>query len=85
MINLLITGSSGFLGKNLVNKFKKDKSFKNFAPSSKVCDCSSLRNLKKYIISNKINTIVHCAGFIGGINFSRIYPDKYFQEITNDY
>ena len=37
-----------------------------------------VRNLKKYIISNKINTIVHCAGFIGGINFSRIYPDKVF-------
>ena len=78
MNNLLITGGSGFLGKNLVKSFTNEKKYKIYYPSSKECDCTKIQSLKKFIKNKKINIIVHCAGFIGGINFSRLYPDKVF-------
>ena len=62
----LITGSSGMLGRSLVEKFKKKK-FNYLAPSSKELNLLDKQKIKKYLNKNKPNYIIHLAGYVGGI------------------
>lgn len=60
---ILITGSSGLLGKSLIKK----SNYKIFKPSRKKLNLFNLNNIKKYIKKNKINFVIHCAAKVGGI------------------
>lgn len=56
--NILLTGGSGTLGKKIVEK----KFFKKiYYPSKKNLNILNSINLEKFIISKKINLIIHCA------------------------
>ena len=65
-LKFLITGSSGMLGRSLVEKFKKKK-FNYLAPSSKELNLLDKQQIKKYLKKNKPNYIIHLAGYVGGI------------------
>lgn len=62
--NILITGSGGFIGKNL-NKFFNDK-YNLLTPRSYELDCVDEKEVKKYFKKNKIDFILHCAS-VGGV------------------
>jgi len=57
--SVLLLGSNGFIGKNLVNSLKDvyDLSF----PNSKVLDLLDTDAVAQYIKSHKFDTIIHCA------------------------
>ncbi len=61
-MNIFITGSNGFVGSHLKeylnNKFLK---YKLFTPSSKELDLSNENTVDNFIISNKIDIIIHLA------------------------
>ena len=61
--NILITGSGGFVGKNL-KRFFEDK-YKLLTPRSYELDCTDANSIKKYFENNSINFIIHCAS-VGG-------------------
>ena len=63
MKRILITGSSGMLGKNLVSKLN----YKIFVPNKKKLNLFNFKETKKYIKKNKINFVIHCAAKVGGI------------------
>ena len=65
-LKCLITGSSGMLGRSLVEKFKKKK-FNYLAPSSKELNLLDKKKIEKYLKKNKPNYIIHLAGYVGGI------------------
>lgn len=65
-LKFLITGSSGMLGRSLVEKFKKKK-FNYLAPSSKELNLLDKKKIEKYLKKNKPNYIIHLAGYVGGI------------------
>ena len=62
--NILITGSGGFVGKNLKNYFK-DK-YNIFSPRSFELNCISEDKVRQYFSNNKIDFIIHCAS-VGGV------------------
>ena len=60
---ILITGSSGMLGKSLV----KTLNYKIFTPNRKKLNLLNFNKTKQYIKKNKINFVIHCAAKVGGI------------------
>ena len=74
---ILITGSSGFLGEEIVNNLSKNNkilaldkdqsiSFKNNLPNIEtiLCDIRNKEELEKIFMSNSIDILIHCAAEI---------------------
>ena len=59
-MKVLITGSSGALGKSLRKVFKNA-----FCPSHKELDVTSPKSVNKAILSYKPNTLIHAAALVG--------------------
>ncbi len=61
-MNIFITGSSGFVGTHLKEYLSKNyKNYKLFIPSSGELDLSNEVVVDDYILSNKIDVIIHLA------------------------
>jgi len=58
-MNILLTGGTGFIGKNLYQGLKDE--YKIFAPSHKELDIINSTDVRKFIIKNKINVVIHTA------------------------
>jgi GDP-L-fucose synthase len=66
-MNIFITGSSGFVGSHLREYLQKNyTSYKLFTPSSKELDLADEKSVDAYILSNKIDVIIHLANRGGG-------------------
>jgi len=90
-MNILITGSSGFLGSHLV-KLIEDKiseqesyevsptpeTYKLFAPNSKKLNCLNYQELQYYCYYNDIDAIIHLAAECGGIGINQRKPADFF-------
>lgn len=66
MINILITGGSGFIGRNL--KEYLSGRYSVFAPTHNELDLFDPDKVRNYIVKNKVNIIIHCANIGGGRN-----------------
>ena len=69
----LLTGGNGFLGSHIKN-ICLQQNFKTYSPNSSILNLLDIDQLEKSITSKKINHIIHCAGFVGGIQFYRENP-----------
>lgn len=66
-MNIFITGSNGFVGSHLKEYFKKNYAqYILFTPSSRELDLSNELAVDEYILSNKIDIIIHLANRGGG-------------------
>jgi GDP-L-fucose synthase len=93
MDNLLITGSNGFIGRNLTEYFKTQ--YKIFTPHHNNWNLLNEKKLLSYVIKKRIDYIIHCANLGGernaefenvlGINlrmfFNIIKAKKYVKKI----
>jgi GDP-L-fucose synthase len=59
-MSILITGSTGFVGRNLKELFAKNK-YPILTPSKKELDLTKSDEVEKYFKNNHVETIVHCA------------------------
>lgn len=73
MGNLLITGASGFFGKHLVRQ-AADRP--HLAPSSSELNLLRFEGMAEWLAQNRIDTIVHAAGFVGGIGLNKDHPGR---------
>jgi len=60
---LLITGSSGFIGKNIVQSLRQN--FTLLTPSHNELDLLSQFEVHQFFLKNDIDTVIHCANFGG--------------------
>jgi len=66
-MNIFITGSNGFIGLHLKEYLKNHYNDYNlYTPSSKELDLHNERKVDEYILSNKIDIIIHLANCGGG-------------------
>ena len=85
MKNILITGSTGFLGTHLVN-FLKKKNVKLKLLNSRNCDLRNFENLKK-LKKIKYDIIIHLAAWTQAGDFCLKFPGKQWlinQEINTN-
>ena len=64
--NILLLGSSGFVGCRVKNIFEK-KNIDIFSPKKIELNLANYSQIKRYLIKNKISHIINCAGKVGGI------------------
>ena len=68
MNKIFITGGSGMVGKNLINYINREDKYIVLAPTRSELDLLDLNAVTNYLKKNRPNIIIHCAGFVGGIN-----------------
>lgn len=66
MNKVIVTGSSGFVGKYLVELLKRDKKVRVFPLDLKQADITKCSEVKKYLEKIKPDQVYHLAGFASG-------------------
>jgi GDP-L-fucose synthase len=78
-MKILLTGSSGMVGRNLL-EHPSISNFQILTPSSSELDLRDFINLEKYLNKNKPELIIHAAGKVGGIQANILNPVNFFLE-----
>ena len=72
-MNILVTGSNGFIGSNVIKLLSDNINYKLFKGNRNTIDLYSSDDIERYIDKNKIDIVIHCA--IDGGN--RLEQDTY--------
>lgn len=79
-MKIFITGGSGMVGKNLINFLKTNTNHTLLSPSSSQLDILDFNSIKKYIQKEEPDVIIHCAGYVGGIQANIKHPYTFLQK-----
>ena len=71
-MKILVTGGSGFIGRNIIKFLGKD--YDLYTPTRSQLDLSDEEEVKKYLQNKFFDVVIHCA-IIGG---RRTRPDTSF-------
>lgn len=74
---VLITGGRGFLGRILERRFRAEGA-QVLALGREECDLRNGEAVERMFASNRPDIVIHAAGFLGGVHFSRLYPAEVF-------
>ena len=90
MGKVLITGSSGFLGSNMLPFIDKECILQYLTREPKTKDfqteCVNLRDSEEVwqlFARNKIDTVIHLASVVNGVGYNRAYPTNVLHSILN--
>jgi len=75
---ILVTGASGFVGKNLVEELSRQGFTKILTPSSYDLNLTNEEHIKTYFKENKPEVVLHIAGLVGGIAANKARPADFF-------
>lgn len=71
---ILVLGSNGFLGKNLIHELKElEIDFQKLSGKNEL-DLYRLEEFQNYLNESKIEIIINCSAFVGGIEYGYKYP-----------
>ena len=79
-MKVLLTGGTGFLGKNLQRYFQNDKHYDVVALSSEMYDLRFGEACRRAIEDHAPNVIIHAAGSVGGILANQQNPGKFMYD-----
>lgn len=77
---ILITGSTGMVGKNLVEKLRWHKNFRLVTPTRTELNLFNLSDIKNYFSKNWPDLIIHLAAKVGGIQANIDHPSEFLLE-----
>ena len=75
-MKILITGSTGLVGKNLINHKNACKHI-ILSPDSKDLNLLNKSDIESWLSKNEIEAIIHCAGLVGGIQANINNPSAF--------
>ena len=75
--SLLITGSTGMVGRNITEYFERKSNYQLFTPKHTELDLLDYSSVLSYVGSIKPDMVVHCAGTVGGIQANIANPVKF--------
>lgn len=81
MHRILITGSNGMVGRNIV-EFPRANEYILLTPTSKELNLLDRASVDNYIAEHNPDIIIHCAGIVGGIQANMAHPVKFLVENT---
>jgi GDP-L-fucose synthase len=80
-LKILITGGTGFVGKNLTEALCRTYGEDNIIPLSRQdCDLTTGYGFAKTMENHKPSIVVHAAGFVGGISYNAENPGFMLKE-----
>lgn len=79
MKKVLLTGSRGMVGKNILEN-NKSKNYFFLKPSRDELDLLNAQKINSYIKKNRPDIIIHAAGIVGGIEANIRYPVKFLHD-----
>lgn len=74
MLNVLLTGGRGFIGKNFIEKY--GSKYNIFAPTSEEVDLTKIRAVSEYFDGKHFDVVVHAAGKSDGYTGSVVEADN---------
>ena len=74
---ILITGGSGMVGKNFLEEYNN---LKIFNPTKNELNLFDKKKISNFLKKNKIHTVLHLAGKVGGIQDNINFPIEYLTE-----
>lgn len=74
---IFITGGKGFLGQHLLGRFTEEGA-EVFILGRDQCDLRDKPSVDRAFAKLQPDIVVHAAGFLGGVHFSRLYPAEVF-------
>jgi len=78
MKKVLLTGATGFVGKNIVKKLEAN--YNLIAIGTKQCDLRNQKDCENLISDIKPNIVIHAAGTVGGIGANKDNPAIFMYE-----
>jgi len=81
MNKILITGSNGMVGRNII-EFPKSKNYILLTPSSEELNLLDRVSVDVFLEEHKPDIIIHCAGIVGGIQANMSEPVKFLVDNT---
>lgn len=79
MMKILLTGSNGMVGRNIL-EHKDISKYEFLTPSSKELNLLNLSGVESYIQENKPDFVIHTAGRVGGIQANMAHPVDFLVE-----
>jgi GDP-L-fucose synthase len=81
MTKILITGSKGMVGRNIVES-EKAKNYILLTPSSSELNLLDRLSVDNYLRANNPDIVIHCAGLVGGIQANMAHPVAFLVDNT---
>lgn len=78
-MKIYITSKNGLVGRNLLDH-KKSSNYEIISTSHSELDLTSYTDVEDFLITNKPDLIIHCAGLVGGIQANIKAPYDFFTE-----
>lgn len=81
MMKILITGARGMVGRNIA-EYSDMQHYELLTPSSSELNLLDRQAVDVYMLKNKPDMVIHCAGIVGGIQANIANPVKFLVENT---
>lgn len=75
-VRVLITGASGFVGSNLIHH-ERATGFDILTPPSSELDLLDYEAIRKFVLRNRPEWVIHAAGMVGGIQANLAAQDQF--------
>ena len=75
---VILTGGNGFLGSYIKKKLIEHGCQSIFIPTHDKYDLTEIESVRRMFATNPADIVIHAAGDVGGIGYSRTYPAQQF-------